>query len=289
VTPAFPLLLAASSTPLGLDQLTPGERAAFSALPPAGPRRHSWLMARRALRMALAASGRPADTSQFTVPGPVMSLSHTAQIAVAAVTPAVPAAVTGVGVDIETERTPRPAGARFFLAGSEQRWLAALPEAARPGALLRLWTVKEALFKSDVANDRASLRDYEVAAPRAYLGYAARDQHVQFRYRTVAVPHGFLSVAIALSDSWRTAPMRMADFDQMAAQISSLISVPLDRLTPETTIAELVPDSFMFIEVAVDLQEEYDVVLDQDDLKGLRTLGDLATLLRSRQEAPSGG
>lgn len=82
--------------------------------------------------------------------------------------------------------------------------------------------------------------------------------------------------------------MEYVDFDQMARQISTLVSVPVDRLAPDTTIAELVPDSFTFVEVAVDLQEEYDVVLSQEDLKELRTLGDLAALLRSRQGAPSG-
>jgi acyl carrier protein len=289
VTASFPLLLAASSTPLGLAELTSGELAAWSALPTAGPRRRTWLMARRALRLALAASRRPPDTSRLAVPGPVMSLSHTAEIAVAAVAPGASAAVTGIGVDIELDRTPRLGSARFFLSSAEQRWLAVLLETLRPDALLRLWTVKEALFKSDVANDRASLRDYEVAAPRQYRGCATRSQQdVEFRYRTFSLPRGFLSVAIALSPSWRTVPMQTADFDQIAQQISSLISVPVARLTPQTTIAELMPDSFTFVEVAVDLQEEYGVVFDQDDLKTLRTLGDLAALLCSRQEASSG-
>jgi acyl carrier protein len=290
VTPSVPLLIAASRTPLRPDELTPGELAAFSALPAAGSRRRTWLTARRALRLALAASHRPPDTSLLAVPSPVMSLSHTTQIAVAAVAPVPSDAVTGIGVDLELGRTPRPEGARFFLSSAERSWVAALPQAFQPNALLRLWTVKEALFKSDMTNHHTSLRDYEVAAPWHYQGHARRTQlDMEFHYRTFALPGGFLSLAIALSRTWRTAPMQTVDFGQMAQQISSLISVPAARLTPETTLAELVPDSFMFIEVAVDLQEEYDVVLDQEDLKGLRTLGDLAALLRTRQQAPSGG
>jgi acyl carrier protein len=78
-------------------------------------------------------------------------------------------------------------------------------------------------------------------------------------------------------------PVQTVDFDLMAARISTLISVPVERLTPDATVAELVPDSFMFIEVAVDLQEEFDVVLSQHDLKDVHTLGDLAALLQSRQ------
>ena len=294
------MLLATCDTPLALDELTPGERRIFSALPSSGPRQRTWLTARRALRRALAASGRPADTSRYPMPNRVVSVSHTARLAVAAVLPSAcaGAAVTGLGVDIELGRRPKPASARFFLSGPEQRWLAAVPAESQPGALLRLWTVKEAVFKADRANAVAKLGDYEVAVPAGYRGHARRTrppgsvrpapgghspQETQFRYRTVALPRGFLSVAIALSPSWRTAPMQTVDFGQVARRVSSLISVPVARLTPETKIAELVPDSFTFVEVAVDFQEEYDVVFDQEDLKGLHTLGDLAALLDSRR------
>ena len=82
--------------------------------------------------------------------------------------------------------------------------------------------------------------------------------------------------------------MQTVDFEQVARHVSTLISVPFERLTPESTIAELVPDSFVFVEVAVDLQEEYDVVLTQHDLKDVRTLGDLADLLRERQSGRPG-
>jgi acyl carrier protein len=292
------MLLATCDTPLTPDELTAGERRAFSALPPSGPRQRTWLIARRALRRALAASGRPADTSRYPMPNRVVSVSHTARLAVAAVLPSACAAVTGLGVDIELGRRPKPASARFFLSGPEQRWLAAVPAENQPDALLRLWTVKEAVFKADRANAVATLGDYEVAAPAGYRGHARRTrppggvppapgdpspQETQFRYRTVALPRGFLSVAIALSPSWRTAPMQTVDFGQVAQRVSSLISVPVARLTPETKIAELVPDSFTFVEVAVDFQEEYDVVFDQEDLKALHTLGDLAALLDSRR------
>jgi acyl carrier protein len=87
----------------------------------------------------------------------------------------------------------------------------------------------------------------------------------------------------SLSQSWKVDPVQTVDFDLMASRISSLISVPIERLAPDATIAELVPDSFMFIEVAVDLQEEFDVILSQHDLKDVHTLGDLAALLQSRQ------
>jgi acyl carrier protein len=81
--------------------------------------------------------------------------------------------------------------------------------------------------------------------------------------------------------------MRIIDFDQVAQHVGVLLSVPVERLAPDTRIAELVPDSFMFVEVAVSLQEEYDVVFFPEDFETLHTLGDLTALLRSRREAPS--
>ncbi|WP_290062223.1 acyl carrier protein [Amycolatopsis solani] len=71
-------------------------------------------------------------------------------------------------------------------------------------------------------------------------------------------------------------------FEQVARRVAELTATPAERLTRDTTIRELLPDSFAFIEVAVDLQEEYDVVLTQDDLEDLRTLGDLERLLAER-------
>lgn len=79
--------------------------------------------------------------------------------------------------------------------------------------------------------------------------------------------------------------MPTVDFEQMAKHLSTLISVPVERLTPATTIAELVPDSFTLVEVAVDMQEEFDVIFSQEDMQKVRTLADLTELLGRQQEA----
>ena len=285
-------LLAVSDTPLDADELTGGEATVFAGLP-GGPRRRMWLTARRALRQALSACGLPTDTSGCGLANPVASISHCADLAVAAVAVPRPVAVVGVGVDIEIDRTLQPRTAPFFLTETERFWLATAPETDRSQELLRLWTVKEALFKADPSNNETVLREYCVASPPDYRGCAARicsarSESPEFWYVSFALPRGFLSVAMALMSSWREEQMQVVDFDQVARQISSLVSVPVVGLTPQTTIAELVPDSFRFIEVVVDLQEEYDVVLSQDDLKSLHTLGDLATLLQRRQAASPG-
>jgi phosphopantetheinyl transferase/acyl carrier protein len=289
---AIPVLLVASEAPLDARALTAGELTQVAALSGAS-RGALWLTARRALRLALAGTGRPTDTSAYGFPSPVASLSHSADLAVAAVLAADYDGVVGVGVDIELDRVPDPRTASFFLTESELGWLESVPTDEVPAVLTRLWTVKEALFKADPVNAETTLRDYQVADPAAMRGRATRSGEIDFQYVSLARPRGVLSVAVALSQSslslswlsqsWKVDPVQTVDFDLMASRISSLISVPIERLAPDATIAELVPDSFMFIEVAVDLQEEFDVILSQHDLKDVHTLGDLAALLQSRQ------
>ena len=51
----------------------------------------------------------------------------------------------------------------------------------------------------------------------------------------------------------------------------------------DTFLSDLVPDSFMLVEVAVELQEEFDVIFTADDLDDVQTIGDLAALLQARR------
>jgi acyl carrier protein/4'-phosphopantetheinyl transferase EntD len=297
------VLLAASGLPLDPAALTPGEAAQYTALSGEG-RRRSWLTARRALKRALAARGLPTDTSAYGLPSPAVSLSHSAELAIAAVAVGGPAGgnvrapglirftrVVGIGVDVELDRSSSDLRtAPFFLTADELAWLEGHPAPGRTPELLRLWTVKEALFKADPGNGRTVLRDYAVTTPGARGGPAARvgGGGPRFRYVSIALRRGALSVALALSPPERTVPMQTIEFEQVVQRIGELISVPVERLTPEARIAELLPDSFMFIEVAVDLQEEFDVVLAQRDLTDVHTLGDLAALLRDRRAETAG-
>lgn len=76
-------------------------------------------------------------------------------------------------------------------------------------------------------------------------------------------------------------------FDTIAEHVSEILQVPRDRLRPESLISELGSDSLALVELAVDLQEEVDVIITQEEFAGLRTLGDLASLLRDRQNSHS--
>ena len=98
-------------------------------------------------------------------------------------------------MDLEVKSVPKPETARRFLNPAELVWLRRMDEEERPKMLHRLWTVKEATFKSDPDNAGKTLRDYGLADPGCVAGKARRGERV-FYYASFEVPGGFLSVAV---------------------------------------------------------------------------------------------
>ena len=165
--------LAVATSPVAVDDLTPAELARL----PEGKRRHDWLLGRAALKAVLGI----ADTSVVVFPNRSVSLTHSAGVAVAARCDGPQA---GLGVDLEGWQVIDPHTARLYLHAYEQ------------GDLLRLWTVKEALFKATPRNDTAVFLDYEVNDAQALAG-GARDRHGRtFEYLSSSRPEGWLTLAV---------------------------------------------------------------------------------------------
>lgn len=171
----IPLRLEATDTALSVDELTVGERAQF----PGGLRRGDWLLGRAALRLVLDGS----DTSAVRFPNRCLSLTHAGGRAVAA---ACAGEQAGLGVDYEGWRSVDPRTTRFFLHDHE----------ADGADLLRLWTVKEALYKSTPDNAAAVLLDYHVVDPGATTGVATDRAGRRYRYASSGWSGGWLSVAV---------------------------------------------------------------------------------------------
>ena len=159
-------------------------------------RRPSWLAGRQALKILLRRLGRTTDTARITFPNRSYSLTHSGDYAVALGTASTD--YLGVGADLEIGRTPDSRTARFFLTAYEQLWLTGLRAQMRPRNLLRLWTVKEALFKSYPHNDSTVLTDYALLDPGAESGIAiiAAGESVNFQYRSSSFLNGWLSIAV---------------------------------------------------------------------------------------------
>ena len=77
-------------------------------------------------------------------------------------------------------------------------------------------------------------------------------------------------------------------FECVAERISQTLNVPTAMLTPETTLRDLATDSFLLVEMAVDLQEEFDVIFTQADLREVANLGQLVDLLHGPKQASRG-
>ena len=163
---------------VGLDELTAAERAQL----PAGPRRREWLLGRAALKRLLGGG----DTSGVRFPHRSLSLTHAGGLAVAA---GLDGGQRGLGVDYEPGRGVEPRTARFFLRPLERQRTGA-------GDLLRLWTVKEALFKATPGNEGATLLGYETIDPAAPAGRAVDRGGRAFRYASGAAQGGWLTVAV---------------------------------------------------------------------------------------------
>lgn len=120
-------------------------------------------------------------------PHPHLSISHSGPFMAAAFFDL--PGVVGTGVDLETAAAPKREAARFFLHEPE------LGDAT-PVTLLRLWTVKEALFKATPDNDGLSLLHWTLDDPAAWGG-TARGGVLRAQYATRRFGNGFLTSAVA--------------------------------------------------------------------------------------------
>jgi hypothetical protein len=209
-----PVQVAVANEPVVEESLSAAERTILDSLRGAS-HLDSWLRGRAALKRLLARRSwtrpgtvldsqgpleddrtRTADTSWLSFPHRRFSLTHSGGVAVAA--GSTDAAVAGLGVDLELHRTLRPGTERFFLGSHEIAWLRARPAPDRPAELLRLWTVKEALYKANLANRDTLLAQYSLEDAAAHAGGAMwRDEPVAaYRYATLLLEEGVLTVAV---------------------------------------------------------------------------------------------
>ena len=289
----IPLLVVISRAPLDPARLDAAARRRLSGMAPG--RRSDFLVSRRAEYIARAIAGASKDSA------PRSSLAHSAGIGVCAAALApVPPELVGVGVDIERARIASARTAGFYLRGPELDWLStsAIGAEHRSDEQVRLWTTKEALFKADPDNEQSVLQSYLLLDPGSATGAARRiaagtgGPAPAFGYIHARLADLHLSAAVALrmhpqrtstaTDGWqrRNVSGPTITFDAVAERISAVLSIPRDRLTPKSTLADLAADSFLLVEMVVDLQEEFDSVFTQAELRQVTELGDLVELLQ---------
>jgi 4'-phosphopantetheinyl transferase EntD len=157
-------------------------------------RQEEWQRGRKMLKSVLRRAGQPTGTEAIRFPNAQVSLSHSGDLA-AAVSVAKPSGLSGIGIDLQCRRPMAFGTARFFLRPEELR------EELSADDLLRLWTIKEAIYKADPQNSAQLLDDYRIESPKALTGQARsadRSRGVTFRYFSRELDVGYLTVAIAI-------------------------------------------------------------------------------------------
>lgn len=77
----------------------------------------------------------------------------------------------------------------------------------------------------------------------------------------------------------------MLDRNKVKEKMADFLKQPVSKLEDDIILTNLVAESFALVEMVIELQEEFGVRLVQEDLKNVKTVGDLAGLFESRANA----
>lgn len=74
----------------------------------------------------------------------------------------------------------------------------------------------------------------------------------------------------------------MLDSNKVKTRMSQVLGIPADKVTDNAVLQELVVDSFILIDMVIDLQNTFNVRLNQEDLIPVKTVGDLISVLNDK-------
>lgn len=74
----------------------------------------------------------------------------------------------------------------------------------------------------------------------------------------------------------------MDNNDYIRQRLAEHIKLPVTKVTDDRLLTELVADSFLFVELLLTLQEDFNIELGQEDLETVHVVGDLLDLLRRK-------
>jgi acyl carrier protein len=77
----------------------------------------------------------------------------------------------------------------------------------------------------------------------------------------------------------------MFDKDAVKEKIANFLRQPISRLQDDALLSNLVVESFILVEMIIELQDAFDVRLVQEDMKDVKTVGQLTELFVSRAKS----
>jgi acyl carrier protein len=78
--------------------------------------------------------------------------------------------------------------------------------------------------------------------------------------------------------------MTMEFKQEIRQRIATFLGKPLAALADEIPLRDLVVESFMLIEMVIEVQETFGIRVNQEDLKDVRTVGQLLSVLESKRK-----
>ena len=141
-----------------------------------------WIQGRSALKKVFEYLNKSIDVAKIAFPDQCFSISHTKDCAVAIGVLDSVESSNGVGIDLELSRKVDAKHTRYYLSKYESDLVNSNDD------LLRLWTVKEALFKADPSNDGGVLKNYNVKNPKTLKGEAINKKGDIFYYNSIKNP-----------------------------------------------------------------------------------------------------
>lgn len=70
--------------------------------------------------------------------------------------------------------------------------------------------------------------------------------------------------------------------ETIKTKISEFAKIPLSKIEDNKEITELVADSFMLVEMMLNLQEEFEIELEQEDLVDVKTVLDMVSMVQDK-------
>ena len=150
-------------------------------------RKRQWLRGRHALLKLAKRLELNTPLSNLQPPCTGISLTHNGKWSIAAGIDS----GRDIGVDFEAWRNIDDAMLRWYLTPTEQGQLRIASQFTR----LRLWTIKEALYKANHTSCAFALTEFELEQVCAMTGLAFNNE-IRFRYTSLVLRQGLLSIAI---------------------------------------------------------------------------------------------
>lgn len=64
--------------------------------------------------------------------------------------------------------------------------------------------------------------------------------------------------------------------------IADFYQFPIDKITLDTVITEIAPDSIILVEMLLQMQTDFNIVLHQSELESVKTVSDILILIQNK-------